>query len=51
MTLVQSQVCVMGPSVTLNPFESNVTFLYPLKMSENLWFSDVFRGYKNVTLD
>ena len=22
-------------------------FLYPLKTSENLWFSDVFKGYKN----
>ena len=28
-----------------------VTFLYPLKTSENLWFSDVFRGYRNMTLD
>ena len=27
-----------------NPFQSSVTFLYPLKTSENLWFSDVFRG-------
>ena len=35
----------------LNPFLSNATFLYPLKMSENLWFSDVFRGYRNMTLD
>ena len=25
--------------------------IYPLKMSENLWFSDVLRGYGNVTLD
>ena len=24
-------------------------FLYPLKRSENLWFSDVFRGYKKGT--
>ena len=36
---------------TINPFYSNVTFLYPQKTSENLWFSDVFRGYRNVTLD
>ena len=28
------------------------TFLYPLKMSENLWFSDVFRRYiKTLDLD
>ena len=26
-----------------------VTFLYPLKTSENQIFSDVFRGYRNVT--
>ena len=35
----------------LNPFQSSVTFLYPLKKSQNLWFSDIFRGYRNVTLD
>ena len=29
----------------------SVTFLYPLKTSEKRRFSDVFRGYKNVTLD
>ena len=23
----------------------NVPLLYPLKTSENLWFSDVFKGY------
>ena len=27
-----------------------VTFLYPLKTSENILFSDVFRGNRNVTL-
>ena len=37
--------------VMINPFESSVTFLYPLKTSENLWFSDVFRGYRNMSLD
>ena len=26
-------------------------FYTPLKMSENLWFSDVFRWYRNVTLE
>ena len=33
-----------------NPYSPNVTFLYPLKTSENLRFSDVFRGYRKVTL-
>ena len=28
----------------------NVPFLYPQKMSENLWFSNVFRKYRNETL-
>ena len=27
-----------------NPFFLTVLFLYPLKISENFWFSDVFRG-------
>ena len=32
--------------ISLTYFEPNVSFLYP----ENLWFSDVFRGYRNETL-
>ena len=34
----------------MNPFHTSVLFLYPLKMSENLWFSDVFRRYGNGNL-
>ena len=34
----------------LNPFLTNVSFLYPLKTLENHRFSDVFRGYKSGTL-
>ena len=38
-------------TLTFNPFQANVPFLYPLKTSENLWFSDVFRGCKgNIDL-
>ena len=33
-----------------NPFKSNITFLHLLNTSENLWFFNVFRGYRNVTL-
>ena len=29
-----------------NPFHATDFFLYPLKTSENLWFSNVFRGYR-----
>ena len=32
---------------TFYPFQTNVLFLYPLKMLEGLWFSDVFRGCRN----
>ena len=28
------------------PFHAIDLFLYPLKTSENFWFSDVFRGYR-----
>ena len=31
-------------------FCATVHFLYPLKTSENLWFSDVFRGYRKKLL-
>ena len=34
----------------INPFLPNIPILYSLKTSENLWFSDVFRGYKMGTL-
>ena len=30
----------------LNPFHATGLFRYPLKISENLWFSDVFREYR-----
>ena len=34
----------------LIPFSTNVPLLYPLKTSEDLRFSDVFRGYRSGTL-
>ena len=34
----------------LKPFHTNGLFLYPLKTSENPWFSVVFRGYRNKSL-
>ena len=34
----------------VNLFLSNILFLYPLKMSENFWFPDVFREHRNETL-
>ena len=32
--------------VLINPFNATTFFLYPLETSENLWFSDVSRGYR-----
>ena len=37
-------------TITINPFSTNVSLLYPLKTSENLSFTDVFRGYRSGTL-
>ena len=34
----------------LNPFLATVHILYPMKTTENLWFSVLFRGYKIRTL-
>ena len=31
-------------SITANPFHVTDLFLYPLKILENFWFSDVFNG-------
>ena len=33
-------------AININPFHPNVSFLYPLKMSENFWFSRVFGRYR-----
>ena len=35
----------------INPLLPSVAFLYSLKTSEILWFSDVFRLYKKATLE
>ena len=45
-SLVQTRVC----QLLLNPFHDTPLFLYLLKTSENLWFSDVFRGYRKRPL-
>ena len=47
---LESIVAVYISEFILTHF-SSVTFLYPLKTTENQIFSDVFRGYRNVTLD
>ena len=31
---------------SFNPYQATDLFWFPLKTSENLWFSDVFRGYQ-----
>ena len=36
--------------ISVNPFQVNVYFLYPLKTSEKLQFSDVFKGCRKGTL-
>ena len=41
---------VVSYNSNFNPFQPNVPFLFPLKTSENLWFSNIFRGYRNGTL-
>ena len=44
-----SNIC-LRQYIFINPFLANVPILYPLKTSETLWFSGVFRGYKMGTL-
>ena len=34
----------------MNPFSVKNFFLYLLKSTENMWFSDPFRGYKRRAL-
>ena len=37
--------------LTFNSFQSSAIFPYPMETPENQRFSDVFRWYRNVTLD
>ena len=50
----KSHICYVPKTQTgtsqLNTFSTNVPLLYPLKTSENLWFSDAFRRYRSGTL-
>ena len=43
-------LCEIFHKKAINPFSTNVPLLYPLKTSENLRFSDVFRGYRSRAL-
>ena len=44
-SLKSSSFLFMG---IFNIFHAFVLFLYPLKTSKNLWFSDVFREYRKI---
>ena len=41
---------MLNSKIFINPFQATDPFLYPLKTSENLWFSDVFKGYRKRSL-
>ena len=38
------------PYAYLNPLQSNISFLHPLRTSVNVWFYDFVRGYRHGTL-
>ena len=40
------QIFVQELSVSVDPLHVTGLFLYALKISENIWFPDVFRGYR-----
>ena len=37
--------------LNFNPLNATGRFLYPLKTSENLWFSDVFKEYRKRLIE
>ena len=51
---VKHQICDSWPFLYLalyfNPFSTNVSLLYPLKMSENRWFVYIFKEHRSRTL-
>ena len=42
---VEMYVCVC-----FNPFHATALFLYPLKMSENPWLSNFYRGFRKIAV-
>ena len=45
LKLLLNETIITDNDKDVNPFYASL-FLYLLKRSENLWFSDVFRGYR-----
>ena len=43
-TLPFNELFITTGQISLNPFIANAPLLYVLKMSEDFWTSDVFRG-------
>ena len=43
--------CENNFEINIMPFHAIGFFLYPLKTSENLWFSNVFKGYRNKPIE
>ena len=50
LSFLREDIGVIIRGLKFNLLRPGVPFLYPLKVSENLGFSDVFRGYKQGTL-
>ena len=46
MDIRNDQVACRLQMQPFDPFHTTRLFLRPLKISENRWFSDVFRGYR-----
>ena len=44
--LVNITLLIFSFKIFFNPFHATDLFWYPLKTSENVWFSDVFKGYQ-----
>ena len=43
----QENFCFKILVSTKYPFQPNVSFLYPLETLGNIWFSEIFKEYKN----
>ena len=44
--MYKSNLGIINMGVIVNPFHATYLFLYPLKTSKNLCFSDVFSRYR-----
>ena len=49
---ISGSICKISiTTISYWPFHATGLFLYPVRITENLWFSNVFRGHRKIPLE